>query len=1116
MARPALLAAAALVSSSFAAGGASMTGPSAAGPIHPKARQAPLHSKTNSVAPPASTFCAACPYQLSGQSCGERLQFLTGEYYLDEDVAVGMLLEGGWCVGLEGGASPENPADEADANPAEQENGESAADDDGQSGRCRNPSDGCNWWVNPLKAEGCATGPNVPPGRWDVYGTRLACCQSNFPNSVTCPVETSVVYYPASSEDEEFDVIPVRFEARRLGLGSGADGIGEEEEEEVKRQMQLIVKRILLWVSYGVPGLSISAVVPRSDEDEGRRSRTRERGRGLRRPPSRGLRKDDEGDTISAVYDVYVARESGREFGNLIIDELRATNEEVLRRVRSFPDTTYFAGSELELNWCTLDDEDEAYCVKEANDTLPSEAPGSALGAATTGPTEAATTAESGDEQGGIGLFVHAPADGASEEPPTTTVDLFAALPIQFVIDGLPDSIIAHFAPLRDAMLTIMKRNLIRVSTDIPGMIFVSIEEGRVELETSADGQGGVTVAATYDVTVIKEEGAEFGKRIVDAWGADYGEVVARIHSFGTTHIPADAALDWCTVEDDGTLFAHCARDAFLDAEGAPPPGTRGPTNAPSAAPTTAPVGSESATQSPSRAPVVSSGGESAAASIDSECAPPADGCGNGLFSRSTCECQCLRPYCPDPTHGRCTATGIDCGGNPWASCLRGVDCPWHVNPLKAESCTTGPYVPPGLWNVYHTLSECCAANHPHSSVCDAEDEVVYYPTIAPPVVHEAVPLRFDVDGLPESGQNQAADVRGEMRTVLDRVLEALEGRIPGLKIPYVEERAEPVLLADERVGTVSLAPLAGVSVYYTVYVVMEEGKDFGATIIDELRNSQEEVLEESAAFSGMAHLSDDLDFRWCTGGEYAYCAPLVGDSREQSSDVDASQLPSDTTAMDMAAQQTPSPTMSPTKPPPVPSASPVSNEPTASPSSRESTIADNSERPTADTASELNGASYQANRYYPNFASGICLNDGNQPLGVSDKYLFDSASSCCTAFFRANIQACLTAKTPTASPTAMGNRVFYPDYANNRCLDDGQQGQYEINLFISHERCCAFEFIDTRKCLQAMHATEEVDKGTSQWWPTLGGAHTRHNSGERAASVMASFFVSSLALFFV
>ena len=114
-------------------------------------------------------------------------------------------------------------------------------------------------------------------------------------------------------------------------------------------------------------------------------------------------------------------------------------------------------------------------------------------------------------------------------------------------------------------------------------------------------------------------------------------------------------------------------------------------------------------------------------------------------------------------------------------------------------------------------------------------------------LVHAAVPLRFDVDGLPESSLSQVADARDEMRTVLDRILEALEGRIPGLKVPYVEERAEPVLLADERVGAASLAPLAGVSVYYTVYVVIEEGKDFGTMIIDELRNSREEVLEESA-----------------------------------------------------------------------------------------------------------------------------------------------------------------------------------------------------------------------------------------------------------------------------
>ncbi len=66
--------------------------------------------------------------------------------------------------------------------------------------------------------------------------------------------------------------------------------------------------------------------------------------------------------------------------------------------------------------------------------------------------------------------------------------------------------------------------------------------------------------------------------------------------------------------------------------------------------------------------------------------------CPNGLFNQGKCVCECIPPYCPDQ-FGNCQSLAGNCGGNPWEECVRGINCPWWVNPLKAEGCTTGPVV---------------------------------------------------------------------------------------------------------------------------------------------------------------------------------------------------------------------------------------------------------------------------------------------------------------------------------------------------------------------------------------------------------------------------------------
>ena len=74
----------------------------------------------------------------------------------------------------------------------------------------------------------------------------------------------------------------------------------------------------------------------------------------------------------------------------------------------------------------------------------------------------------------------------------------------------------------------------------------------------------------------------------------------------------------------------------------------------------------------------------------DSACVAPVSGCINGMFKQSTCTCQCIPPFCP--LDGNCLATELSCE-DPWVDCELGVDCPWWVNYLTTEECTTGSKV---------------------------------------------------------------------------------------------------------------------------------------------------------------------------------------------------------------------------------------------------------------------------------------------------------------------------------------------------------------------------------------------------------------------------------------
>jgi hypothetical protein len=73
-------------------------------------------------------------------------------------------------------------------------------------------------------------------------------------------------------------------------------------------------------------------------------------------------------------------------------------------------------------------------------------------------------------------------------------------------------------------------------------------------------------------------------------------------------------------------------------------------------------------------------------------CEAPSTGCKYGMFNYEKCACECIQPFCPD-ANGDCVLPLNNCGGNPWQTCIRGVNCPWWNNPTSAETCNTGSEV---------------------------------------------------------------------------------------------------------------------------------------------------------------------------------------------------------------------------------------------------------------------------------------------------------------------------------------------------------------------------------------------------------------------------------------
>jgi hypothetical protein len=142
-------------------------------------------------------------------------------------------------------------------------------------------------------------------------------------------------------------------------------------------------------------------------------------------------------------------------------------------------------------------------------------------------------------------------------------------------------------------------------------------------------------------------------------------------------------------------------------------------------------------------------------------------------------------------------------------------------------------------WEIYSTREACCNANYPYSNICNgplAPEPPSKHPTINAPeeTDYEIVSLRFDVTGIPDVVSMM--ELKEEMETVLTRILLRLADRVEGLSVTNVEQTVPKLEEAKIR---------GQATVYFNVETVRNEGSKFGPLIIQAVRDSYDELLEQ-------------------------------------------------------------------------------------------------------------------------------------------------------------------------------------------------------------------------------------------------------------------------------
>ena len=143
---------------------------------------------------------------------------------------------------------------------------------------------------------------------WDLYSTREACCNQNFPYSdTTCkgPLapEPPSKHPTIVDKEDDIETIPLRFDL--IGLSDDVSMM------DVKEEMKKVLTRILLQLTDRVEGLSVVNVeqaVPKLAE-------ANVKGR------------------VSVYFNVEAVRVEGTRFGPIIVQAMRDSHAELLEKI---------------------------------------------------------------------------------------------------------------------------------------------------------------------------------------------------------------------------------------------------------------------------------------------------------------------------------------------------------------------------------------------------------------------------------------------------------------------------------------------------------------------------------------------------------------------------------------------------------------------------------------------------------------------------------------------------------------------------------------------------------------------------------------------------------------
>jgi len=155
--------------------------------------------------------------------------------------------------------------------------------------------------------------------------------------------------------------------------------------------------------------------------------------------------------------------------------------------------------------------------------------------------------------------------------------DEYEIVPIRFTIGGLPNN--ARMEDLKEEMVTVLKRILIRLSEKIDGLKVSNVEErvmnnngnGRRYLIMQNENSLSLRsrqrqhrslkgVSLLYDVYVVRDEenGKKFGPKIIDYIKRNYGEVMEQVQTSPDINYfnNADVEMNFCTLQNG--QFSNC------------------------------------------------------------------------------------------------------------------------------------------------------------------------------------------------------------------------------------------------------------------------------------------------------------------------------------------------------------------------------------------------------------------------------------------------------------------------------------------------------------------------------------------------------------------------------